>query len=238
MNGAAVFLVAFFTSAATSVGTLYLAEKLHLFQPEVVAVSSVVVPNLEGLPQTDAMNNLNNLGLVLMIGGREPSATLADNTVLRQSIPAGQSVSKGQAITVTLAKALPKVPSVTGKTVAQATAALLEAGYKAEPAEPVNHDSVPAGQVIAQTPEPGTALAEQKAVQLTVSKGPGDLEVPKVIGFTYSKAKSALEDRGLKVKVRWVNLAETSSNIVLRQTPEAGTKSTKDSEVEIVINRE
>ena len=54
MNGAAVFLVAFFTSAATSVGTLYLAERLHLFQPE-SAPAAIVVPNLEGLPQPDAM---------------------------------------------------------------------------------------------------------------------------------------------------------------------------------------
>lgn len=237
MNGAAVFLVAFFTSAATSVGTLYLAERLHLFQSE-AAPASVVVPNLEGLPQSDAMNNLNNVGLVLMIGGREPSATLADNTVIRQSIPAGQSVAKGQAITVTLAKALPKVPAVTGKTVAQATAALLEAGYKAEQAEAIHHDTIPEGQVISQTPEPGTALAEQKSVQLTVSKGVGNLEVPKVIGLSYSKAKAALEEKGLKVKVRWVNLAETSSNIVLRQTPEPGTKTSKDSEVEIVLNRD
>ncbi len=238
MNGAAVFLVAFFTSAATSIGTLYLAERLHLFQQEAPAVATVVVPNLEGLPQTDAMNNLNNLGLVLMIGGREPSATLADNTVVRQSVPAGQSVSKGQAVTVTLAKALPKVPSVTGKTVAQATAALLEAGYKAEPGEPIHHDTIPEGQVISQIPEPGTALAEQKSVQLTVSKGAGDLEVPKVIGMTFGKAKSTLEEKGLKAKVRWVNLAETSSNVVLRQTPEPGSKTSKDTEVELVINRD
>lgn len=238
MNGAAVFLVAFFTSAATSVGTLYLAERLKVFHSEAAPDPMVLVPNLEGLPQADAMNNLNNLGLVLMIGGREPSATLADNAVLRQSVPAGQNVTKGQAITVTLAKALPKVPVVTGKTVAQATAALLEAGYRAEPQEPIHDDNIPEGQVISQTPEPGTALAEQKPVQLTVSKGPGDLQVPKVIGFTYSKARAALEEKNLKAKVRWVNLAETSSNIVLRQTPEPGTKTSKNSEVELVINRE
>jgi serine/threonine-protein kinase len=237
MNGAAVFLVAFFTSAATSVGTLYLAERLHLFEAE-AAPAAVAVPNLEGLPQSDAVNNLNNLGLVLMIGGREPSATLADNTIIRQSVPAGQNVNKGQAITVTLAKALPKVPTVTGKSLAQATAALLEAGYRTEQAEPIHHDTVPEGQVISQSPEPGSALAEQKSVQVTVSKGPGGVEVPKVIGLTYAKAKSTLEEKGLKVKVRWVNLAETASNVVLRQTPDAESKASKDTEVEVVINRD
>jgi serine/threonine-protein kinase len=236
MNGAAVFLVAFFTSAATSLGTVYIAERLNLFQTE--AAPTVTVPNLEGLPQSDAMNNLNNLGLVLMIGGREPSADLADNTIVRQSLPAGQSVNKGQAITVTLAKALPKVPQVVGKSQAQATAALLEAGYRAEPTDPIHHDTIPEGQVISQTPEPGTALAEQKSVQITVSKGVGDFEVPKVIGLTYTKAKAALEDKGLKLKIRWVNLAETASNIVLRQTPEPGSKTSKDTEVEVVINRD
>lgn len=237
MNGAAVFLVAFFTSAATSLGTVYLADRLNLFHVE-GEPSTVVVPSLEGLPQTDAVNNLNNLGLVLLIGGREPSATLADNTVVSQTVPAGQTVNKGQAITVTLAKAMPKVPQIVGKPLGQATAALIEAGYRAETTETVHHDTIPEGQVISQTPEAGTALAEQRVVQLTVSKGVGDIEVPKVIGLSYSKAKSTLEGLGLKVKIRWVNLAETASNVVLRQTPEAGSKTSKESEVEIVLNRD
>lgn len=233
MNGAAVFLVAFFTSAATSVGTLYIAERLDLFEP---ADESAIVPNLEGLPQSDAVSNLNNAGLVLMIGGREPSPTASEGTVLRQSIPAGQKVSKGQAVSITVAKAMPKVPSLLGKTLAQATASLLEAGYRPEQGEAVHHDTIPEGQVVSQTPEAGAALQEQSPVQLQVSKGPGEIEVPKVVGFRHSKAKSELEGLGLKAKIRWVSMAETSSGIVLRQTPEAGQKVSKDSEVELVIN--
>ncbi len=237
MNGAAVFLIAFFTSAITSVGTLFLAERLKLFETEEPA-ASVIVPNLEGLPQADAVANLNHLGLVLMIGGREPSPTAADNTILRQSLPAGQSVTKGQSISVTLAKAMPKVPALVGKTVAQATSALSEAGFRLEQEEGVNHDTIPEGQVVSQTPEPGSALAEQKAVQVKVSKGPGDLQVPKVVGMTYAKARAAIEGLGLKTKVRWVSMAETSTNIVLRQDPEEGTKASKGAEIELVINRD
>lgn len=233
MNGAAVFLVAFFTSAATSVGTLYLAERLEWFAP---ADESVIVPNLEGLPQSDAVTNLNNAGLVLMIGGREPSPTASEGTVLRQSVPAGQKVNKGQPVTITVAKAMPKVPSLVGKTVAQATAALLELGYRVEAGEPVHHDTIPEGQVVSQTPDAGVALQEQSPVQLQVSKGPGSIEVPKVVGFAHSKAKSELESAGLKAKLRWVSLAETSSGIVLRQTPEAGKMVSKETEVELVVN--
>jgi serine/threonine-protein kinase len=234
MHNSTVFLIAFFTSLMTATGTVYLVERLDLMADE----KQVIVPNLRGLPEEDAMANVKSMGLLFMIGAREQSAEVKEGAVIRQSVPPGQSVSVGQPITVTLAEALPKVPVVEGKSVDEATAALQQAGYQIAVGEPVVNPAVSAGKVVSQLPRAGSPLAKEETVTVRVSTGPQDIEVPKVTGLTFSPAKEKLEGVGLKAKVRWVSLAETVSNVVLRQTPEPGTKSEPGTEVELVINRD
>jgi serine/threonine-protein kinase len=234
MNNSTVFLIAFFTSLMTATGTVYLVERLDLMSDD----QQVIVPNLRGLPEEDAMANVKSLGLMFMIGAREQSAEVKEGSVIRQSVPPGQSVSVGQPITVTLAEALPKVPVVEGKSVDEATATLQNAGYQIVVGEPVVNPAVSAGKIVSQLPRAGSPLAKEQTVTVRVSTGPQDVEVPKVTGLTFSPAKEKLEELGLKAKVRWVALAETVSNVVLRQTPEPGTKAEPGAEVELVINRD
>lgn len=236
MNNSTVFLIAFFTSLMTATGTVYLIERLHLMSEEEKQV--VVVPNLRGLPEEDAMANVKSLGLLFMIGSREASGEVKEGAVIRQSIPPGQSVTPGQPITVTLADALPKVPVVEGKTVDEATALLQQAGYQMVVGEPVANPAVSAGKIVSQVPRAGSPLAKEQSVTIRVATGPTDVDVPKLIGLTFNPAKTQLEGLGLKAKVRWVSLAETASNIVLRQTPEPGSKAQPGAEVELVINRD
>lgn len=235
MNNSTVFLIAFFTSLMTATGTVYLIERLHLMSDD---KQMVVVPNLRGLPEEDAMANVKSLGLLFMIGNREASAEVKEGAVIRQSIPPGQSVAAGQPITVTLAEALPKVPVVEGKSVEEATATLQQAGYQIIVGEPIANPAVSAGKIVSQVPRAGSPLAKDQSVTVRVATGPTDVEVPKVIGMTFSTAKTQLEGLGLKAKVRWVSLAETASNIVLRQTPEPASKAQPGAEVELVINRD
>lgn len=234
MNNSTVFLIAFFTSLMTATGTVYLVERLDLMSDEKL----VIVPNLRGLPEEDAMANVKSMGLLFMIGSREPSAEVKEGSVIRQSIPPGQSVTAGQPITVTLAEALPKVPVVEGRSVDEATAMLQQAGYQIVVGEPVVNPAVSAGKIVSQLPRAGSPLAKEQTVTVRVSTGPQDVEVPKLTGMTLTPATAKLEEVGLKAKVKWVALAETASNVVLRQTPEPGTKSQPGAEVELVINRD
>jgi beta-lactam-binding protein with PASTA domain len=236
MNSSTVFLIAFFTSLMTATGTVYLVERLNLIPGE--EVKQVIVPNLQGLTEADAMANAKSIGLLFMIGSREPSADVKEGAVIRQSIPPGQNVSVGQPVTVTLAEALPKVPAVEGKTVDEATATLQQAGYQVIVGEPVVNDKVAPGKIVSQLPRAGSPLAKEQSITVRVAQGPSAVEVPKVVGLGFNPAKAKLEELGLKAKVRWVALAETASNVVLRQTPEAGVKSEPGTEIELVINRD
>jgi len=236
MNRSTVFIIAFFTSVLTAVATSILMPRLlqlaHREPPRMVTV-----PALSGLSEADARANLQALGLVTMVGAREPNGKAAPDTVTGQSLPAGQRVQPGEPVTLTLAAALPKVPDVVGRTVEEATRVMEDAGYAVQVGAPLPDATIGKGLVVAQSPKAGTALEAKSAVVVQPSAGPDAVEVPKLVGTMLSSAKANLEKAGLKAApVQWVNLAETTSYLVLRQKPDPGTKVAPGSEVTVTVN--
>lgn len=242
MNGAAVFLVAFFTAALTSVGAVYLVERLDIFAEPEPVVETVVVPSLRGQSEKDASGNLQVLVLSLFVIGSEPSAgpgpasTVA--AVLRQSHAPGVKVRPGTVLHVTMSEPLVVVPTAIGQSRDAAEALVKSLGLVAAFGDEVPHQTVPKGSVASQTPGAGESVAPGGEVRLNLSSGPAAIEVPKVTGHGLSRAKKMLDEAGLKHLVRWVDLPETASNIVLRQTPKAGSQVKADESITLVINRD
>lgn len=237
MHASTAFLIAFFTSVATSAGTVYVCERFDLLKkPAALVAPESVVPDLKGLSESDARANAQSSKVVLLVASREPSAEAKPGAVLRQSIPAGQKVPQQHPVSVVLADELPKVPAVTGLTLADATKKLEGLGYKVAQGTPVA-DAAPAGQVLSQTPAADSPAEKGKPVTLVLSGGPGDVAVPKLAGFALPKAKTEIEKLGLKPVVRWVSLAETATYVVLNQKPAANEKVKPGAEVEVVVNR-
>jgi eukaryotic-like serine/threonine-protein kinase len=236
MHASTAFLIAFFTSVVTSAGTVYAVERFNLLQKQVQAPESVV-PDLKGLSEADARANAQLSKVVLLVGTREPSADAKPGAVLRQSIPAGQRVPQQHPVSVVIAEALPKVPTVTGLSLADATKRLEELGYKLAQGEPTADAQAPVGQVVRQEPAADSPADKGKVVTVTLSSGPGEVVVPKLAGFALAKAKTDVEKLGLKPVVRWVSLAETATYVVLNQKPAANEKAKAGSDVELVVNR-
>lgn len=240
MNGAGVFLVALLTSAATAVGTVYVIQRYELLPQRHAVVPptpQVTVPTFTGLSETDARANAKAAKLALLISAREPSAEAKPGTVIKQSIPAGQKIPEDHPISVVLADELPAVPSVTGMSLADAKQKLELQGYKLEDGGSVAHATAPAGSVIEQTPAAEARAAKGSAITVKLSSGPGDVEVPKLLGVNVGKAQKEIEKLGLKPAVRWVELAETPTMVVLNQKPAAGQKLKPGSEVQITVCR-
>lgn len=237
MNNSSVFLVAFFTSVLTATGTVWVIERTNVLAPP--PEQQVSVPNLKGLPEEDAMNNLRAAGLVMIIDGRQPAADAKAGTILRQAMPPGQNVSKGQTVAVTIAEEVPVVPDVTGQGLSEATLMLEQAGYRVQKGEPVADDKVPEGKIVKQVPPAGNALDKSKTVLIHLSSGADQVEAPKVVGLTLSNAKAQLEKAGLKVgPLRWVYADEAGYMAVLSQVPAAGEKIKPGSEITLAVNRD
>jgi beta-lactam-binding protein with PASTA domain len=89
--------------------------------------------------------------------------------VLQQSPRAGSRIEVGGTISLTVAKPLPKVPSVVGKTLANAKSALAKAGFKVGKVTQQT-SSQQKGTVISQSPASGTSARPGRAVSLVTAK--------------------------------------------------------------------
>src|SRR5829696_8393471 len=101
MDGASFILVAFFTSAATAAGTVYVLDKYNVLPKAPVVVESIV-PQLEGVLESDARANATAAHVALLVASREPSADKKAGSVIRQSIAAGQHVPREHPVSIVI----------------------------------------------------------------------------------------------------------------------------------------
>ena len=159
----------------------------------------VTVPNLTGLPQSQAETLLSNAGLQTGTVTGAPSNTVPVGHVLEQNPSPGSRVAQGSSVnfTVSTGPAQIDVPAVDGYPVDWATTVIannhLQTGTIAE----IYSDTVLEGIVISQLPLSGTQVDLDTTINLVVSLGPeqgaqgegellctvllsGDLEVPSI----------------------------------------------------------
>lgn len=236
MHPSTVILIAFFTSALTATGAVFVLEQYDVFKPKAQPVAEAVVPDLRGMTEPDARSSTTAAHLTLLVA-REAAADAKPGTVIRQSMAAGLRVSSGTPLNVVLAEEMVKVPKVNGLTVAEATQRLEQQGYSVQVGAPVPDPSVSPGLIVSQMPKADSPYAKGGMVVVQVSSGPGEVDMPKLLGIGFNQAKSELEKLGLKPLLTWSNLPETPTYIVLSQKPAAGTKLKPGSEVVLGVNR-
>ncbi|MEX0172555.1 Stk1 family PASTA domain-containing Ser/Thr kinase [Streptomyces sp. LMG1-1-1.1] len=197
--------------------------------PEVVKV-----PNIRNKPLAEAKRLLEREGLVPGVVTTEFSDSVAQGAVIGSDPEPGTERSPDSAVALVVSKGSPiDVPGVTGETVADATAALQEAGLTVKVAPERVNSPEAAGAVAAQSLAEGSRAAEGDTITLTVSKGPRLIEVPDVTGETTAEARAALEDAGFEVKVdkSFPYLGDTVSG----QSVEGGATAPEGSTVTITI---
>lgn len=197
----AIFLV------GKSVGIFHIGtseeDKEAQEQTEQVEMIKVVGMNVE-----DAKRGLLELGLTPEIKYEENNAYEA-GTVLRAasqdgltSVAPGNMVNKNTVIVMTVAQGTDgvEVPSVTGKSKAEATSILEKEGFVVNVTE--SYDAaVESGYVISQSPEADTKAPAGSSITIRVSQGAEEnkVRVPNVIGLTEMDATVSLRESGLEV---------------------------------------
>jgi beta-lactam-binding protein with PASTA domain len=241
MRGFALLVAAVLVSIVTSVATVLSMERLKLIAPPPPAheqpAAKVGVPSLKGLSEEDARQNLKALGLVFLVSERKAVSGAGPGTVVEQSPAAGQQVEPHGSISVSLARELSKVPSVVNRTLTEATALLAPLGYKLEQAEPLADAQIPKGHIVSQLPAADAPHETDKPVVVRVSAGPGELEVPKLLGQGLEQAKAQVKALGLSLKILWTQMGETPTYVVLSQNPLAGKKLKPGEPVTVTVNR-
>ncbi|MFF9212716.1 MULTISPECIES: Stk1 family PASTA domain-containing Ser/Thr kinase [unclassified Streptomyces] len=196
---------------------------------------TVKVPDLQGYRLDKARAVLKDSGLEPGMITREFSDEVTRGSVIGTDPEAGTSRHAGSAVALTVSKGSPvEIPDVTGSDLADARSELQDAGLKVKVAPERVNSEFDAGQVAAQSPDPGGQAAEGDTVTLTLSKGPELIEVPDVVGDSVDDAKQALQDAGFKVKEDR-GFFGLFGDTVKKQSVDGGKKAPKGSTITLTI---
>jgi serine/threonine-protein kinase len=127
------------------------------------------------------------------------------------------------------------VPPVVGLDRAAAERELEAAGFEVEVTERADA-GVEAGKVVSQDPAGGTDAEEGSTVELVVSTGPEQVQVPDLVGKTQSEAQLLLDARGLRSRVTSVEDDSAEPGTVVGQNPPARELVAPETEVELQVS--
>ncbi|MEV5509222.1 Stk1 family PASTA domain-containing Ser/Thr kinase [Streptomyces orinoci] len=91
------------------------------------------------------------------------------------------------------------------------------------------------GKVCDQDPKVGTKVKRNSTVKVVLSKGPGQIDIPNVVGKQYDEAKSTLEEKGFEVSRKNKESTESDPNTVLSQSPSDGEKADKGTKITLTV---
>ncbi|MGB4592183.1 MAG: Stk1 family PASTA domain-containing Ser/Thr kinase [Coriobacteriia bacterium] len=131
------------------------------------------------------------------------------------------------------------VPTVIGMTETEASATVSAAKLTIGTVTTENSEQYPAGEIIRQDPTAGTRVDEGTAVNIVVSAGVAQVEVPSVIGMTEADAIATIEDAELAVQLPITRefSKDVPEGMVISSEPTAGAMVAKGSKVAIVISK-
>ena len=197
---------------------------------------SAVVPDVVGMTQANAIAALSGVGLTDTIV-MTCSDTVPAGSVISTDPIAGTSVAVGSSVELTVSNGpcTIAVPDVIGDTQADAITALNGLGLTNTVVNACS-DTVPSGSVISTNPVAATLVAPGSNVELTVSDGPCNVDVPDVVGDTQADAQNTLTALGLTNTVVSVCSDTVATGNVISTDPVATTTVPVGSSVELTVS--
>jgi len=129
-----------------------------------------------------------------------------------------------------------QVPSLVGRSVNEATAALADRDLALRVEENKRpDDKIEVGKVMQQEPDAGVTSRRQRTVRVWISSGPKRTIVPPLVGQNERAAQSSLQQQGVVVSsVSEFRSSDYPADVVVAQDPAATSRAP---EVSILLNR-
>ena len=231
-------LPALVISLSIVVGTLWTLSRIFDGLPVDGGAQVVInVPDLTGSSQTEALNDLQNLGFKV---GIENSAhpEVPEGSVIRTQPPANTSTNPDTLVTIIVSvgpEAYP-IPYVVDLETERAVYVIEESGFTVGQKIEVNDDNVPIGFVISQNPIAGKKMGPGSTVDLVVSSGPSLIVLGDLSKKSVEDATQILETLGLEFETIEEFSEDIEEGLVSGTIPEAGEIVTPDDIVTVIVS--
>lgn len=205
---------------------------------EAPPVPDVTVPDVTGVVIERALALLADGELRIGRISEVETESSPPGTVLAQRPAAGTDLTVGGAVDLTVARspALTTVPSVAGLSEAEALRRLREVGLVPGTRVRAPSETLPAGTVVGTQPGPGTRVAVDSIIEVTISSGPQRAAVRSVTNRPFTEAVDRLRDQGFIVEVYEEANPAVAAGLVIRQLPDAGSEAVLGSTVMIWVS--
>jgi eukaryotic-like serine/threonine-protein kinase len=199
---------------------------------------AVPVPDVIGSQVEQARQRLTAEGFTVRLEEiNDENAPVGE--VVDQAPGPGQEAPRGSEVVLTasIGPADRSVPDVIGRTIAEASNLLGQAGFSVtQTSEPSS--TVEEGRVIRTDPGPEALAPRGSAVTVVVSSGPADATVPSVVDLSEASAINTLSGAGFNPRVQEQDTDDPTENgRVISQNPAGNATARIGSEVTIVVGR-
>jgi len=198
----------------------------------------VTVPSVVGLTFEAAVDALEAAELRVGRVSEVETEASPPGTVLAQRPDRGGTLPVGTAVDLTVAKSPPltTVPNVAGISETEALRRLRDAGLVPGTRVRAPSDTLPAGTVITTQPGPGTRVAVDSVIEVTVSDGPARASVRSVTNRPLAEAVNRLRDQGFEVDIYEEASPAVAAGLIVRQVPSAGQEAVLGSTVMLWVS--
>ena len=167
--------------------------------------------------------------------------TVEKGVVMAQTPSAATVAEAGQTVTLTVSSGKPTVtmPSLTGKSYADAVKALEELGLMANVTTTTSSSGASNRTVVSQTPAANTSVEVGSVVDLTVYRRSSTraYTVPNIVGMTSANAGEAVEDANLSLTTTTAYSNTVPAGTVISQNPVANSQAlSRNSTVYAVVS--
>ena len=196
----------------------------------------VDVPDVRGMTEDEARDELNDKNLGMRVSGREASDEYDKGEIISQDPGEGEKVDEHTTIEVVVSTGpetkMVQVPNVVDAKEADAEKEIEDAGLIVKK-EFEASDDVDAGRVISVSPDAGTEVEEGSEVTIVVSTKM--VAVPKLVGREAADAEAALTSAGLVGSVT-EQYSDEPAGRVISQSPLEGEQVEEGSTVSYVVS--
>ena len=231
-------LPALIISLSIVIGTIWTLARIFDGLPVDGGAQVVInVPDLTGSSQTEALNDLQNLGFKV---GIENSAhpEVPEGSVIRTQPPANTSTNPDTLVTIIVSvgpEAYP-IPYVVDLETERAVYVIEESGFIVGQKIEVNDDNVPIGYIISQNPIAGKKMGPGSTVDLVVSSGPSLIVLSDLSKKSVEDATQILNTLGLEFETIEDFSEDIEEGLVSGTIPEAGEVITPDDIVTVIVS--